>query len=288
MARRVNKRRKGFLAVLIPWARRFGLVLGIFLGGLWLGSWLYMSGAMGRAGDWAANKMLLASADLGFSVENVIVEGRVHTDPQVLKAILNIEKGDPLFAFNPKQATDLIREIGWTENVRVERRWPDTIYIGLKEREPLALWQQDQTMKLLDRHGEVIATDRLDPFADLVVVMGENAPKFTPDLLVDLNAEPVLSDRVAAAKHIGGRRWDLDLKNGVEVKLPEEDQELALRRLADAQKESGLLDKDILSVDLREADRISVKTKPGAVQNYSSSKPEDSLTKTEPAAGNNI
>lgn len=282
----INKRRKGLLAVVLPWLRRFGLVAAVFIGLIWIGSWLYLSGAVGRAGDWSRDKILTASADMGFAIENILVDGRRYADAHVLLAIVNVEKGDPLFSFDPRVAQELISQVGWVESVQVERRLPSTIYIGLKERRPLALWQSEKRLKLLDDKGKVIVTSNLQRFADLILVIGKDSPVATPELIGNLQAEPDIYKRVEMAKYISQRRWDLQLKNGIEVKLPEEDMGLALARLARAQEKDGLLDKDIRSIDMREIDRISVRTKPGKVQEYKTDLKIEAATKGK--AGNNI
>ena len=277
-----NKRRKGVLAVVIPWVRRFGIGLAVTVGLIWVGAWLHLSGSLARAGDWADERFEIATADMGFKVENILVEGRQYSDTGVLLAIVNVQKGDPLFAFDPQSAKDSITRIGWVEDVQVERRWPDTIYIGLKERQPLALWQSDKRLKLLDNKGEVIATDNLQRFSDLILVSGKGSSETAAQLVGNLKAEPIIFERVETAQRISERRWNLRLKNALEIKLPEEDIGLALRRLSTAQEEDGLLDKNIVSIDMREIDRISVRTKPGAVQEYSSG------LKIEAKAGNDI
>ena len=277
-----NKRRKGFLAVVIPWMRRFGIGLAVTVGLIWVGAWLHLSGSLARAGDWAQGQIEVTTADMGFTVENILVEGRQYTDAGVLLAIVNVQKGDPLFSFDPQTAKNTIMRIGWVEGAQVERRWPDTIYIGLKERQPLALWQSEKRLKLLDGKGEVIVTDNLQRFSDLILVSGKDAPETAAQLVANLKAEPIIFERVETAQRISERRWNLRLKNAVEIKLPEDDMGLALRRLSTAQQEDGLLDKDIVSIDMREVDRVSVRTKPGTVQDYNSS------LKIEAKTGNNI
>lgn len=83
-----------------------------------------------------------------------------------------------------------------------------------------------------------------------------------------LDAEPDVAKRVEAASWIGDRRWDLKLSNGTVIKLPETDPALAVSRLAKAQKDDRLLDKRLKSIDIRNPDRIMVRTLPGAVQDY--------------------
>ncbi|MEM7651113.1 MAG: FtsQ-type POTRA domain-containing protein [Pseudomonadota bacterium] len=281
-----NKRRKGLLAVIIPWMRRFGMALAFVVGVVWVGSWLYLSGALQDAGNWSKDQFITASADAGFTVENILVEGREYTDADVLLAIINVQKGAPLFSFEPQSAQDLITQIGWVEAAQVERRWPDTIYIGLQERTPMALWQSEKRLKLLDDKGEVIVTDNLQRFSELVLVSGQGAPQEAGALIGNLRAEPNVFEKVETAQRISKRRWDLGLKNGFSIKLPEEGMGLALRRLSEAHDNDGLLDKDIVGIDMREQDRISVQTKPGSIEEYKAGLKVRANAETK--AGNNI
>ena len=234
----------------------------------WGVAWFWLSDTPQRLADAAGNKIQKIAAAQGFAVQNILVEGRKNTDPDVLRALINTERGDPIFAFNPAETKELIERISWVREAQVERRLPDTIYIGLVERRPLALWQNKGKVRLIDVDGVTLADNKLEKFSDLIILVGEDAPKYAPELLRMLHVEPSLKDRVEAASRVGGRRWDLKTKNGIAVKLPEGDLGLSLRRLAKAQEEDGLLDKDIESVDLREADRITVRTRPGAVKEY--------------------
>lgn len=263
-----NRRRKGKLAFILPWLKRFGLLLFIFIAGGGLGVWAYMSGAHLRAKDWADRKVLEMTSNMGFRLKNVMVEGRVNSDADMLLALINIEKGEPLFSFDPAVAQGLIEKINWIKSAHVERRLPDTIYIEITERRPLALWQKDKKLSLIDEEGNVITSEGLGKFKDLLIVTGDDAPQNAHELILNLQAEPVLAGRVESAQLVSGRRWDLNMKGGVSVKLPEGDVGLALRRLALAQEEDQLLDKEILNIDLREPERIVVQTKPGSAQEY--------------------
>ncbi len=264
----VNKRRKGKLAFVLPWLRRFGMSIVVLIGLLWVGSWFFLSEADTRTADWIGQKTLNITADMGFVVDDILVEGRMNTDPNVLHALINVKKGDPLFSFDPTEAKALVERVDWVKRARVERRLPDTIYINIEERAPLALWQKNKKLSLLDSEGEVITAEGLSLFKDLIVITGEGAPAQAPSLIGDLKAESALFERAKSAAWIGERRWDVTLSSGVVVRLPEQDVGLALRRLAFAQEEDKLLDKDLKSIDLREQDRIVVRTRPGAVQEY--------------------
>jgi cell division protein FtsQ len=264
----LNKRRKGALSIVMPWMRRFGVALCVVVFTIWIGAWLWLNGSVQSSADWTNERMLVASANAGFRVENIMVEGRDNASADVILAIINMEKGDPLFAFDPEAAKAQLEKISWVDDAHVERRLPDTLYIGLNERTPLALWRKGGALKLLDAHGEVIAVNDLSPFKGLMTVSGKGATRHLPELVANLAAEPAVHNRVIKAVRISERRWDLTLDNNITVKLPEEDLGLSFRRLAQAQEDSALLDKDIAAIDLREADRMAVRAKSGKAQDY--------------------
>ncbi|MFN3700065.1 MAG: cell division protein FtsQ/DivIB [Alphaproteobacteria bacterium] len=268
-ARRAYVRRPARkLDFFILWFKRFGIAFCVTGIVLWAGAMLWLNGSIDKAGYWTQNKVLDMTVDAGFSVENILVEGRRHVEPDILMAILDVQKGDPLFIFHPQRAQMQIEKISWVKSVLVERRFPDTIYVRLEEREPLALWQKDQKLYLVDREGKILTDHQLRRFEDLLMIYGENAPQHADRLIQTLRAEPEILARLESASWVGDRRWDLKSKNGILVKLPEQDIGLALRRLADTQSSNAILDKSLEHIDLRGADRIIVQTAPGKVQEY--------------------
>lgn len=253
--------------------RRFGVWAVCLLLTLWAGAWLTMSGTAQRMGDTLTREFYQASADRGFIVHDVLVEGRKNADPQILLGLLDVDRGDPIFAFHPDRARTALQQVSWIETVRIERRLPGLIYVSIVERQPFALWQNQGKLRLIDQKGIVITdvAQEMARFRDLPLVVGDGAQQAAYGLFTLLRAEPVLVDRVEAATYVGERRWDLKLKNNIAVRLPEEDVSLALRRLSEAHETDLLLDKDMDSIDLREQGRIVVRTRPGAVQDYKAS-----------------
>ncbi len=226
------------------------------------------------------HKMLLASADAGFRVSNVLIEGRHYTDAQSLKAIINVQKGDPLFAFDVAEAQDLMERLSWVKAADVKRQLPDTIYVRITERTPFALWQRQGRLSVIDEEGVALTDKRAPEFSNLIILVGDGVPEQAKEFLAMLRSEPSLYTQTEAATLVSERRWDLTLKNGIVVKLPEHDLGLALSRLVKAQGDEKLLEKDIAGVDLREAGRLVIETKPGAVNDY--------LGAVQPAAGGEI
>lgn len=263
-------RRGGRAGVIRVWLRRFGFILGAVLLLGWLGAWLYLSGGFTRAADWTGARIFEITSDMGFRVEDILVEGRVNADAAQLLAVLDRDKGSPIFSFDPAAAKREIEKLSWVKSVRVERRLPDTIFIRLEERKPLALWQRGDEIILIDEEGKPLAERKLSRFKDLMLISGAAAPEHAPELMGLLAAEPLLKDRAESAAWIGGRRWNVKLKGNILLRLPEDDVGLALRRLAKAQEEGQILNKDITDIDLREPGRMIVRTREGAARDYES------------------
>jgi cell division protein FtsQ len=266
---RGRRRAPSFIRVRVSdFIRRFGLI--IIGGGFVAGSvsYLFLSGIvtdyMAKGHSYVYDK----SVEYGFVVNQILVEGRVNSDVDIIRAILNLERGDPLLAFNPYEAKELIERISWVKAAHIERRLPDTVYILLQERRPLALWQHKGKLRVIDSEGTTLTDALRQDFSDLPIIVGEDAARYAPTLLGNLEAEPSIYKMLDSAIWLSERRWDLKLKNGVIVKLPDQREADALKRLSAEHELNQLLDRAVTHIDLRDPQRIIVKTVPGAVEAF--------------------
>lgn len=227
-----------------------------------------MSNASTHFANWVEEGILEITSTAGIETKNIYIEGRQYVDVDALKAIIDTDKGDPLLAFDPDQIKARIEKLSWVRSAQVERRLPDTIYIKLEERQPMALWQRDKRLSLIDGEGVILTEHNLESFKNYIILTGKEAPLRSVFLLELLKAEPVLYEKTEAATLVSNRRWDIKLKGDITVKLPESETALALRRLVSMHEEEGLMDKDIQVIDMRDPQRITVRTKPGALQEY--------------------
>lgn len=229
----------------------FVVVIGLLL-------WAWLSGAIISAGSWIHDKTLTTTAAAGFTVDEILVTGRERIAPDDLLARLNIRVGAPIFDVSIAEGQQKIAESSWVDSVTVSRRLPDTIVVNIKERQPAALWQYQKKITLIDAAGHVLAHDNLDTYNDLPLVVGEHAAENVLTLLGLLRAEPEIAAMLTAAVRVGNRRWDLKLQNGLLVKLPEDNVELALRKLALSHKNNSLLERDLKQIDLRIPEKLVV------------------------------
>jgi cell division protein FtsQ len=230
------------------WGAPVALFAGVSAGAL-LSGWAPAQGV--------SSALLAATGRLGLVVGDIEVEGRTTTDTATILAALGAHAGTPILAVNPARAKEELEALPWVRSAVIERRLPDTLYVHLVERQPLAVWQHDNKQELIDRDGTVIPVADLSRFAKLPTVVGGDQARHGAAQLIDLLAsEPDLAARVTAAILVGDRRWNLRIDNAIEVMLPEDDAAGAWTKLAKLERTTRLLQRDVQTVDLRLPDRL--------------------------------
>lgn len=220
---------------------------------------LWGDGTIQRAYDDAVATVMNTSAETGLAVRHVSVSGRRETNKDRLLQAVGVKLGDPILAVDIHGVLERVNSIGWVEDAVVERRLPDRLHIHINERKAAAIWQKDHEFVLVDIDGNVIGTDGLERYRHLKVVVGDGAPEKTAELVALLEREPMLNSRIVAAVWVAGRRWNLRLDNGIDIRLPEEDPGAALQRLGQLERDHRLLARDIAAIDLRQSDRLIVR-----------------------------
>jgi cell division protein FtsQ len=242
-----------------PWARR-GAACGAALLALSV-FWAVLQAPGPSAWLQARHDRLVASAtaatvDAGFAVREVYVRGRSETAAEDVITALGVAVGDPMLFIDLDDRRARLESLPWVEHAAIERVLPDILVVRLVERRPLALWQNDGAVAVIDRGGTAIAGADPRRFAHLPLVVGPDAPAHAAELIAVLGVEPLLAARVTAAQWIGGRRWDLRFDNGVAAALPAHGLDDAWRRLAALERDHRLLARELVRIDLRFTDRV--------------------------------
>jgi len=237
---------------------RITLLVILVVGGPW---WLWQSGLAGRGAEWTGRSALAASAWLGLSVQDILLEGRSGTSREEVIAALGAKRGDPMIALDIGAMRTRLEAVPWIKSAVVERRFPDTLHVRIVERVPLTLWQRAGRLVLVDSEGVVLEEKNLGRYREFLMVIGDDAPRAVPGLLAVLRTEPALAKKVVAATLVGARRWTLRLDTGVDVRLPADNPQAAWARLAALDRQHKLLGRDLTTIDLRLPDRLILKPK---------------------------
>ena len=137
--------------------------------------------------------------------------------------------------------------------------YPGNLQIDVTERSPFALWQEDGKVSVIADDGAVLESYVAKRFTTLPLVVGKGAETRARDFIALLDRYPQVRPLVRAAVFVGERRWNLRLKNGLDIRLPEQDVGRALATLSKLDKEDKLFTRDITAVDARLPDRVTVR-----------------------------
>jgi cell division protein FtsQ len=207
-----------------------------------------------------------AANGLGFRITEVAIVGEHHLSrAQILDAAGITGRSSLLFLDAAKARIRLLQN-PWIEQASLLKLYPGRLQIIIQERKPFALWQRDGRFALIAEDGAVLERDVPQNFTSLPLVVGKGAEHSASYLLKLIERFPLIASRLKDAVFVAERRWNLHLKNDLEVLLPESEPELALNVLADLDRTKKLLSRDILVIDLRFSDRVTVRQSDSAAQ----------------------
>lgn len=221
------------------------------------------------------------SSAAGLVVDAVRITGQSETAEMDIIRALELPNGGSIVFFDAEAARERIEALAWVDTATVRKVYPSTLDIQVTEREPYALWQFGGQVVLIDEDGRVISDYVAARFSRLPLVVGEGAPEAAPELLALLSEFPSLQEEVRAATLVSSRRWNLTLRNGMTVLLPEDDLLPAVIQLVSLDQGNQLFARDIQTIDLRMADRMTVQLAPDVLEDV-----EDAVTRARRTGGN--
>jgi cell division protein FtsQ len=216
-------------------------------------------GLLNDARDAAANAA-------GFHIAAVSLSGEKQVSRAEIFAAAGVTERASLLFLDVDAARARLKAIPWIADATVQKLYPDRLQITVTERDAFALWQLDGKVSVISADGTVVGTLADWHFAGLPLVVGAGAATRARDFLALLDVHPEIRQQVRASVLVAERRWNLKLKNGVDVRLPEADIARALDTLAELDRDKHLISRDITAIDLRLPDRVSVHLSDDAAQ----------------------
>ena len=237
----------------------------LLLGVIWLltlGVITIRHNLVGQQIDSLLSEIYNKTATAGWGLDDITLEGRRKTSKEdVLKAI-GLQRGDNILEIDLDEVCRKVQELPWVKKAVVTRRYfPNTIHIGIKEKNVKSIWQYKNEFYPIDEDGNIIETEFV-PEQNLLLIVGEGAPEHFNKLLKVVEKDKELFQRLKAANYISNRRWNLvfdDIENGVTVKMPEEDFAQAWKKLVKLDKTRGILKRKLTFVDLRLKNKVIVR-----------------------------
>lgn len=236
------------------------LIVGVaaIAGASWIGGNLFsITEAMTAGADG-----VVASAGFPATIEVEGVEGNRRAE---VRDVVLPDGRLSIVGASPRTMKDNVESLDWVESATVQRLWPSTIKVRVQRRDAFAVWQENGTLTVVDAAGERVHGAPPSVYKNLPRIVGAGAGPAAEPVLHALEELPLIRGRLAAFVRVGERRWNLNLKNGMVVMLPEEDPVGAMAQLETLQMRHGVMDGDYVRLDLREPGRLVAQPRPPVV-----------------------
>ncbi|MEY9122933.1 cell division protein FtsQ/DivIB [Bradyrhizobium yuanmingense] len=194
----------------------------------------------------------------GFRITSVVINGRKQLTQDEILAIGGVSGRSSLLFLDAEAVRDKLKANPWIADATVLKLYPGQLMIELTERKAFALWQEAGRLSVIADDGAVLEPYVSRRFLSLPLVVGKGAETQARDFLALLARYPQVHSVTKAAIYVGERRWNLRLKDGLDIRLPEQDVGNALAMLSKLDKEDRLFSRDIVAVDMRLPDRLVV------------------------------
>jgi cell division protein FtsQ len=196
---------------------------------------------------------------VGFKITAVAINGRKQLTQDEVLAIGGVNGRSSLLFLDAAAVRDKLKANPWIGEATVQKFYPGQLQIDITERSAFALWQQDGRLSVIADDGAVLEPYVSRRFTGLPLVVGKGAETGARDFLALVDRYPQVRSVMKAAVFVGERRWNLRLKDGLDVRLPENDVGNALATLTKLDKEERLFSRDISAIDMRLPDRLTVR-----------------------------
>jgi cell division protein FtsQ len=202
----------------------------------------------------------------GFRIVSIALSGNHQISREEVLAIAGITGSTALIFLNVEDVRERLKRNPWIADATVRKLYPGALEIGIKERVAFALWQKDRRLSVISDDGTVLEPYVAPGLLRLPLVVGSGAQLKAREFLAQLERHSALRNRVRAAILVGERRWNLRLSNGIDVMLPETGVAEAIAQLIQLEHDKHLISRDIVAIDLRLPDRVTVRLSDGVAQ----------------------
>ncbi|PVA11973.1 cell division protein FtsQ [Pelagivirga sediminicola] len=214
------------------------------------------------------------------------IREQIQTRPEFMVKLLSVEGASPRTAADvregfsyslPLSSFDMdleavraaVEDIPAVASAAVRVRQGGVLEVRVHERQPAALMRVPKGLIVIDAEG--VALDVVAHRAErarLPVLTGDGAQDAVPEALAIRAAAGPLGPRLRGLVRMGARRWDVVLDRGQRIMLPEDDPVRALERVIVLNEAQNMLERDIAAVDMRLADRPTLRMNEPASQQW--------------------
>jgi len=204
-----------------------------------------------------------------FMVKLMAVDGATGALAANVRALVPVEFPVSSFDLDVTTLRQQITDLDGVKNASVRIKPGGILQVDVTPRIPVAVWRTEDGLVLVDEGGarvEVVDSRAARP--DLPLIAGQGAQAKVPEALRLINATAPIGKRLRGLVRVGERRWDVVLDRDQRIMLPETGAVQALERVIALEGAQEVLSRDVLVVDMRLAQRPTVRMSEEATKQW--------------------
>lgn len=115
-----------------------------------------------------------------FEVSNINVQNGIYVQADEILSKMDGVRGTNIFRINTKSLVKLIKENPYIKEVKIERQYPNGLYVHFEERTPYALIKYLESYIVVDKYGYVLEIKKENDMMNLAIIYGINADEYVP------------------------------------------------------------------------------------------------------------
>ena len=168
-----------------------------------------------------ANNIEKFSKNYGYSFTKVNINKLINIKPEEIEKYFTKYYGNSIFLIPIKEISKNLHQNKWIKDFTIKNDYKNTININIVESIPIGIYFNGENNLLFDKNGEIIdfVNSNHNLYFHLIIFEGNNS-LFNANTF--LNSLPLLfRNEIKKAIFINNRRWDVKLRNGINIKLSE-------------------------------------------------------------------
>ena len=161
------------------------------------------------------------SQNHGYSFTKVNINKLININSDEIEKYFTKYYAKSIFLIPIKEISKNLHQNKWIKDFTIKNDYKNTININIVESIPIGIYFNGEDNLLFDKNGEIIdfVNSNYNLYFHLIVFEGNNSI-FNANIF--LNSLPLLfRNEIKKAIFINNRRWDVKLRNGINIKLAE-------------------------------------------------------------------
>jgi hypothetical protein len=146
----------------------------------------------------------------GFALQKVNITGLVRQNKKQLTEALELSGEDNILEIDVAKLKQNIQNLIWVDTVEVNKTFfPNELNVKIKERDVLAIWQNEDKFWPVDTKGNVVKDENYIPSKFDLVIGGAKAPENLLSFMEIITKDNEVFNKIAALNFVSERRWNV-------------------------------------------------------------------------------